>query len=73
MEIDGKTNIPLFAVLASIPILVGFIFWISTIYSITLSAQSANAAQDIKIDQTRDLLIDIRERVIRIEERITTK
>ena len=70
-RIDDQTSIPLFAVLAAVPVIVGFIVWLSTIYSIASQAEEANAAQEIKIEQTRDLLLDIRERTIRIEEKIS--
>jgi hypothetical protein len=35
------------------------------------SAVDANVAQDVKIEQTRELLLDIRDRIIRIEEKLS--
>ena len=71
MDIGDETRIPLFAVLTALPVLIGFIFWLSTIYAVATSAEETNAAQEVKIEQTRDLLLDIRERIIRIEEKIS--
>ena len=71
LKIDDSTSVPLFAVLAVVPVAVGFIIWLSTIYSIASNAERSNISQEIKIEATRDLLIDIRDRVIRIEEKIT--
>ena len=61
-EINEKTKVGLFAVLGSLPILVGGIIWLTTIDS------KAAAAQE-QIKGVVGLLMDVRERVIRIEER----
>jgi hypothetical protein len=71
MDISDRTRVPLFAVLAALPIIAGFIFWLSTIYAMAASAVDANVAQDVKIEQTRELLLDIRDRIIRIEEKLS--
>lgn len=60
-SIDEKTKVGLFAVLCSLPFLVGFIMWLTTIDS------KASAAQE-RISGVIELLRDVRERVIRIEE-----
>lgn len=73
MDLSEKTKIPLFAVLAALPILAGFIFWLSTIYAMASDAHRDNQLQDEKIEQTRELLLEIRERTIRIEEKISTR
>jgi hypothetical protein len=73
MDIDETTKVPLFAVFAASLTFVGFVFWLSSIYSSVSLAEKTNAEQDVKIEQTKDLLIDIRERVIRIEEKISHK
>jgi hypothetical protein len=73
MVISDKTKVPLFAVLAAMPVIFGFIFWLTTIYAATIEAKEANIHQDLKIDQTRDILLDIRDRLIRIEERVNRK
>lgn len=71
MDINEQTRVPLFAVLASIPIIIGFIFWMSSLYASVSQAEITNNKQDVKIDQLYELLIDIRDRVIRIEEKIS--
>lgn len=71
MDINDRTRIPLFAVAASLPILIGFIFWMSSLYASVSNAEQTNVKQDEKIDRLYDLMIDIRDRVIRIEEKIS--
>lgn len=69
-HIDEKTKISLYAVFIAIPTVIGGILWLSAIYASVAQATSVNAAQDVKIEQSRDLLIDIRERIIRIETKL---
>ena len=72
-KIDDKTSIPLFAVLAAAPVMVGFIIWLSTIYSIASNAQQVNESQDRKIESSSKILVDIRERLIRIETKLDNR
>jgi hypothetical protein len=60
-DVNEKTRIPLFATLCALPFLVGAVIWLTTIDS------KASAAQE-QIRGLRELLLDVRERVIRIEE-----
>lgn len=60
MTIDDKTKISLYAVMVSLPAIVGAIIWLTTVDN------KASAAQDQLKDLT-PLIIDVRERVIRIE------
>ena len=69
-KLDETTSIPLFAVITAVPFAIGFIIWLSTIYSVASNAQQTNKMQDVKIEQTRELLLDIRDRIIRIEEHL---
>lgn len=62
-SIDDKTKIPLFAVICSLPFLVGAIVWLTAI------AAKADSAQE-EIQGLKSLVLDIRERVIRIESGI---
>lgn len=71
MDISDKTRVPLFAVAATLPVLIGGIVWLSTIHSDAVQAQEINEKQDVKIDKLYDLLVDIRDRMIRIEEKIS--
>ena len=68
--IDENTNIPLFTAIAALPIIAGFIMWLSSIDSKATTSIESNAAQEIKIEQQRDILVDIRERIIRIETKL---
>lgn len=70
MDISEKTKIPLFVVIGAIPILAAFTFWMSTIYIAGETANAVNLKQDEKIDNLNGILLDIRDRVIRIEERV---
>ncbi len=77
MDINEKTRISLYAVVATIPFLFGGIFWLSTIYEQGAEAARVNVRQDRvldeqgrSIDQVKDMVIEIRERTVRIEERL---
>ncbi len=60
-HIDDKTKISLYAVLASIPFLIGGMIWLTSIEA------KASAAQD-ELRNLRPLVEEIKERVIRIDE-----
>lgn len=60
-EINEKTRVQLFAVIGALPFLIGGIIWLTTI-----DAKASTAEEKIK--GVLELLIDVRERVIRIEE-----
>lgn len=66
-NIDNKTKIELYAVLGGLPVIIGFIFWISVIYQ-KVDAHEKDINQ-LKVNEEKqiDLLIDIRERIIRLE------
>lgn len=63
MHIDQGTKIPLFVVLASLPFLIMGIMWLS---GVGLEAHEAKA----EVAGLREILTDVRERVIRIEEKV---
>jgi len=44
--IDSKTHIPLFAVVASLPFIIGFVMWLSSVD--TKATEAYEAQQDIK-------------------------
>lgn len=73
MDITPSTKIQLTWVAASIPFLVGGIIWLSTIYSTAADAQRINEKQDLKLETQMSLLLDIRDRVIRIEEKVNNR
>lgn len=59
MTIDDKTNIPLFAAIASIPCIVGAIIWLTSV-----DAKATKAAESAAV------ILEIRERVIKLEKDI---
>lgn len=67
VTLDDKALIPLWSVLGIIPIFIGAVFWISS-----LSYDVAEAKNDIletktSMSENHKVLLDIRDRVIRIE------
>lgn len=65
-NIDDKTKISLFAVAACIPVFVGVILWLASIDF------KASAAQE-ELKNTKVLLLEIREKVIRIDQTLRDK
>jgi hypothetical protein len=67
MKIDSitdKTTVPLFAVFMAIPFIIGAILWLS---AVDQKASAANSKLD-GLENVKELIIDVRERVIRIEQ-----
>jgi hypothetical protein len=63
-NIDDKTRISLFAVVAVVPFLIGGVAWLTSIDA------KATQARD-ELQGLRPLAIDIRERQIRLEQMVT--
>lgn len=59
-DLDNKTKVPLFAVLGAIPVLIGGIAFCTTVY-FKVEAATRNDEKQM------DLLLEIRDRVIRLE------
>ena len=57
MKIDDKSSIPLFAVLASLPFIIGAIFWLTSV-----DAKATKAAE------SSEVILEIRERIIKVEK-----
>lgn len=70
MHITEKTKVSLFAVVIAIPTFVGFVYWLAAISISTAQATKMNEVQDQKLDSQTLLIMDIRDRVIRIEEKV---
>lgn len=70
MEISEKTTIPLFAVLAAVgffaTVFTGAIVWLTTVASDAAAAKA-------EVTGLRPLVIDVRERLIRVETSINKK
>ena len=71
-EINEHTRIPLFTVITVIPFFVVGIVWVAGVDSTARSARDEVTTVKIEIVGTKDLLIDARERLIRIEEQLKT-
>lgn len=80
MHIDEKTKIPLFVALGSLPVLVMAVLWIGSLNA-RVGAEEARADRIVdkihlmeqKDDRILEGIIDIRERLARIEERLKTQ
>ena len=70
MEINEKTKIPLFAVLGSVPIVVGGIFWLTAISFKADQALAENMKQEDLLEEQAETLKNVERIVIRIEERL---
>ena len=59
MVINDKTNVPLFSAIGAIVVLLGFSFWLTSLYSIAVEAQRVNEKQDLKLEALNDIKTDI--------------
>lgn len=66
-NLGENITISIWKVLASIPVVVGAIFWLSTIYVDEQAHGEQIRKIDGRIDSEYTLLLDIRDRVIRLE------
>ena len=73
LNLNDKTTINLFAVLGALPIFIGFVFWMSTTYADVVNIKTAMVEKNKVDEQQMTLLLDIRERLIRLESHNTKK
>lgn len=80
MTIDEKTKVPLFIVMATIPVIIVSVLWIGTLSArVTTAEQRTDRivdkihAMEGKEDRILDGISDLRERLARIEERVTRR
>lgn len=80
MTIDDKTNVSFYTILAIIPFIISGIVWVSSIASMAQENKIIAGMQDKRQDAQRDnikeqraLLVEIKERLIRIETRLSIK
>jgi membrane protein implicated in regulation of membrane protease activity len=62
--------VSLFAVLFAAVTLVSVVYWAATVSITAAEAKRANEVQDQKLDTQTGLIIDVRDRLIRIEEKV---
>lgn len=67
LNLNDKTTINLFAVLGVLPVFIGFVFWMSTTWADVVNIKTALAEKNKVDEQQMSLLLDIRERLIRLE------
>jgi hypothetical protein len=67
--LDDNTRVQLFAALATLPIIIGGIAWLTALYAKADVAAEKIERQEQRIEAQYLLLQDIRDRVIRIEEK----
>ncbi len=72
-EINDKTKVELYAVLIAVPVVAAYILWMTTMYTTSVNAERVNEKQDVEISKQIDVLMEIRTRVIRIEEQLKNK
>jgi hypothetical protein len=68
LTITQTTKVELFKVLGILPIFVCLVSWLTVLYIKANAAEVANDKQDAKIEAQTMLLLDIRDRIIKIEE-----
>ena len=69
-HIDEKTKVPLFAVVISIPFIFGGMLWLTSIDSKASQAKEQLQDAQVQMNAIRTTLDDVRDRVIRIEEKV---
>jgi hypothetical protein len=69
-HIDERTKVPIVWLGIVLATFGGGVFWLSSLYSQVSLAAQINASQDIKLEKTQEYLVDIRERLIRIETKL---
>lgn len=73
MTINERTKVGLFTILGVLPFICGVIFWLATV-SIKVDIQKeVDTKQDSQINSSLIMLVDIRERLIRLETQADNK
>jgi hypothetical protein len=70
MTLDENTKIPLFTAIGAVLVLIGGIFWLSSLFAeVTSHTKQIERLQDDQREEMK-VLLEIRERVIRLEEKV---
>lgn len=70
MTLNEKTKIEFFTVIGILPVFAAMVFWVSMIYFKADAAERMNTSQDVKLDSQMQILLDIRDRLTRLEEKL---
>lgn len=73
INLNDKTTVNFFAVLGVAPVFIGFVFWLSTTWADVVNIKTALVNKDKVDEQQMTLLLDIRERLIRLESHTAKK
>lgn len=80
MNIDDKTNVSFYTIMAIVPFVMSGIVWVTSVASTAQELKIISAVHEKRLDAQRDnvkdqreLLIEIRGRLIRIETRLGIK
>jgi hypothetical protein len=73
VKIGEQTVIPLWSVLMALPVMVGGVFWLTTVYSDGQANAQNIGKVERKVDKQNDLLLEINDRLIRVEQILRSK
>lgn len=71
--LDSSTNIPLFAILSAVPIMAGFIIWLSSVAFSASNAEKRIAELESKQETYNNLLISIKEDLTLVKYKLDIK
>jgi hypothetical protein len=72
-SIDITTQIPLFAIIGSIPVIAGFVFWLSSVAFSARAAEKKIAEIEIKQDHVNNMLLSIKEDLTLVKYKLDIK
>lgn len=72
-SLDNRTHIPLFAIIGSIPVIAGFIFWLSSVAFSASSAEKKIKELETKQESVNNLLISIKEDLTLVKYKLDIK
>lgn len=72
-RIDDKTDIPMFAVLLALPTIVGGVVWLTSIDAKASASQDELQGVRKELVEIKSLMLESRDRLIRLEEHNKTK
>lgn len=71
IDIDEKTKISVYALVGAVPLIVAGAIWVATIEAKATGAGDRSYKNEALIERQMGLLIEIKERLIRLEEKLT--
>lgn len=71
--LDSRTHIPLFAIFSAVPVMVGFIIWLSSVAFSASSAEKKIKDLELKQENSNNLLISIKEDLTLVKYKLDIK